>query len=428
MRTGTPACATGHVATYPAHRRPGSPDPEPFGVSSGRAGPLVPQQRTVGVEEELLLVDAESGRPAALAAKVIARTHSLLGPSEVPDGREATGGHPGGTVTEELKQEQLETDTPPRTSMADLEADLRRMRSVVATAAHQASAVVVATGTSPVPVRPELVPDERYEAIVRHVGITASEHLTCGCHVHVGVASDDEGVVALNGIRPWLPTLLAYSANSPFWQGEDTAYASFRAQLMARWPATGPHELFTSGAQYRATAEKMVRTGVLLDTAMLYFDARLSSRYPTLELRVADVCLDVRDAVVVAALARALVDTAVAAHAAGVPPDAVPTSMLRLATWQASRAGLGGDLLDPFTSDPRPAADVVGLLLAHVRGALEANGDLARVESRTTQVLATGTGAHRQREVLDRTHDLADVVRDLARATSAGTGPDDLAL
>ena len=415
------------MALHPSER-PGSSDPAPSGAGPAPAARLVPSPRTVGVEEELLLVDPTSGRPVAMAGKVIPRTHSLLGPSEVPEGAEATSGHPGGTVTEELKQEQLETDTPPRTDLDDLEADLRRMRAVVATAAHQVGAVLVAAGTSPVPVAPELVPDERYEAMVRHVGITATQHLTCGCHVHVGIASDDEGVVALNGIRPWLPVLLAYSANSPFFQGQDTGYASYRAQMMARWPATGPNELFTSGEQYRATAEKMVRTGVLLDSAMLYFDARLSSRYPTLELRVADVCLDVRDAVVVAAFARALVDTAVAAHAAGVPPDPVPTSMLRLAAWQASRAGLDGDLLDPFTSDPRPAAEVLGLLLTHVRAALEANGDLARVESRTAQVLATGTGAHRQREVMDRTHDLAAVVADLARATNAGAGPDGLAL
>lgn len=331
------------MATFPPQNLTGSSDPAhsstPLDLPTPPRVP-VPRtpQRTVGVEEELLLVDPASGRPVALATKVIRRSHTLLASSEVADGVEPTD-EPGGTVTKELKQEQVETDTPPRTDLDHLEADLRRMRAVVAAAARDAGAAVVAAGTSPVAVVPELVPDERYEAMVQHVGITAVEHLTCGCHVHVGVASDDEGVVALNGIRPWLPVLLAYSANSPYHQGRDTGYASYRAQLMARWPGTGPHELFTSGAQYRETAEKMVATGVLLDSGMLYFDARLSARYPTLELRVADVCPDVRDAVVLAALARALVDTAVAEHAAGVPPEPVPTPLMRLATWQASGPG-----------------------------------------------------------------------------------------
>ena len=132
---------------------------------------------------------------------------------------------------------------------------------------------------------------------------------TPGCHVHVSISSPDEGVAVLDRIRPWLPVLLALSANSPFWQGRDSAYASFRYQAWTRWPSAGPTDAFGTVEVYRQTVQQMVRTGTLLDTGMVYFDARLSDHYPTIEIRISDVCLYADDAALIAALARALVET-----------------------------------------------------------------------------------------------------------------------
>ena len=169
---------------------------------------------------------------------------------------------------------------------------------------------MAALATSPLPVVPELTPSPRYHAMNERFGLTTTEQLTCGCHVHVGVADDEEGVAVLDRIRIWLPVLLAISANSPFWQGRDTGYASFRSQAWTRFPTAGATEIFGSAAAYHARAEALVASEVLLDHAMIYFDARLSHKYPTVEIRVADVCLHAEDSVVVAGLARALVETA----------------------------------------------------------------------------------------------------------------------
>ena len=169
---------------------------------------------------------------------------------------------------------------------------------------------VAALATSPLPVMPELTPSPRYRAMNERFGLTTTEQLTCGCHVHVGVADDEEGVAVLDRIRIWLPVLLAISANSPFWQGRDTGYASFRSQAWTRFPTAGATEIFGSAAAYHERAEALVASEVLLDHAMIYFDARLSHKYPTVEIRVADVCLHAEDSVVVAGLARALVETA----------------------------------------------------------------------------------------------------------------------
>jgi len=170
----------------------------------------------------------------------------------------------------------------------------------------------VALATSPVPTQPHVAESERYQRMMRTFGSTAAEQLTCGCHVHVTVGSDDEGVAALDRIRPWLAPLLALSANSPFWDGRDSGYGSYRSQVWGRWPSAGPTELFGTAKRYREVAEALLATDTVLDEGMLYFDARLSRRHPTLEIRVADVCREPDDAVLIAGLTRALVDTAVA--------------------------------------------------------------------------------------------------------------------
>jgi glutamate---cysteine ligase / carboxylate-amine ligase len=372
--------------------------------------------RTVGVEEELLVVDGEDGRPRSVASQLLRRATG-------PGPERGEPGEPGGDVTGELQQQQVETGTPPRTDLADIEKDLRAWRDTADAGARAVGARVVASGTSPMPVRPQVTADARYERIVDRFGMTAREQLTCGCHVHVAVESDEEGVAVLDRIRPWLPSLLAVSANSPLWQGEDTGYASFRSQAWTRWPSAGPTEVFGSAAAYHRLVAEMVASGVVLDAGMLYFDARLSANYPTVELRVADVCLDVRDAVLVAALCRALVETAAGEWAAGTPPPAVPTAVLRLAMWQAGHDGVDGTLLDPGTGRPRLAAEVLGALVEKVRPALEHSGDLDLVEHRLDEVLARGTGARVQRAVLDGGGDLPDVVAQLVRVTAGEAAP-----
>lgn len=157
--------------------------------------------RTVGVEEELLLVDAGSGDPRALSTAVLALAE-----------RRAEG---DSVFESELHDQQLEFATEPRSAMADLAEEIRRWRAEAAHSAAEAGAAVAALATSPLPVSPAIGEDERYRWLARRFGLTAQEQLTCGCHVHVSVESDEEGVAVLDRVRPWLPVLLALSGNSP---------------------------------------------------------------------------------------------------------------------------------------------------------------------------------------------------------------------
>ncbi|WP_176884013.1 glutamate--cysteine ligase [Nocardioides sp. YR527] len=368
------------------------------------------EARTVGVEEELLLVDAESGVPRSVASEVL-RVARRRGDTEVQVGEA------GGSVGPELQEQQVETDTPAQEYLGLLEQDLRRWRDKARAAASEAGALILASGTTPLPVWPQTFDDERYAAMAERFGLTASEQLTCGCHVHVSVESDDEAVGALDRIRAWLPVLLAVSANSPFWQGGDSGYASYRSQVMTRWPTNGPTEIFGSGQAYVDHLRLLVDTGVPIDEGMAYFDARPSRKYPTLEIRVADVCLDPRDAVLVAALTRALVATGAREWAEDLPSDPVSVAVLRLAMWQAGRHGITGELLDPRTHRPRPAREVVEHLLEHIGPALHDTGDLVRVEKGIGRIFISGTGSSTQRRIHDEEGRLDRAVVRLAELT-----------
>jgi carboxylate-amine ligase len=354
--------------------------------------------RSFGVEEELLLVAEDSGAPVAMADAVVSQ-------------------QVGETPESELKRQQVEMATAPCTTREQLAAELRTRRRAAATAAWRKGAAVAALGTSPLAAPSSVMPDARYQWMTREYALTAEEQLTCGCHVHVSVASEREGVAVLDRIRPWLAPLLALTANSPFWQERDSGYASYRHQMWGRWPSSGPTEVFGTPEGYHDTVQAMINSGVLLDEGMIYFDARLSRRYPTVEIRVADICLLADDAVLLALLIRALVDTAARAWTAGEPPPVIRTELLRLASWRASRSGLDGDLVHPVTARPTPAGVVIGALLEYVTPALADTGDLDAATDMLGRLLSRGNGAALQRRVHAETGDLAEVTRTAVAAT-----------
>jgi carboxylate-amine ligase len=380
------------------------------GTGSEGKGTARPGIRTFGIEEELLLVDPGVGEAVPIAAELLSL---YVRPMEASAGP---------VLTAEFQQEMIEVVTPPHSTMAALEADIITGRAIADQAARDVGARAAALATSPLPTNPHPVKLRRFAAMMDEYGLTAREQLTCGCHIHVSVESAEEGVGVLDRIRTWLPVLIALSANSPFWHGQETGYASYRSQVWNRWPSAGPLEVLGSPEAYHQLVHDMVSTGVAMDEGMIYFDARLSRHYPTVEIRLTDVCLRPENTVLLAGIARGLVETAAREWRQGVEPAAVPTALLRLAVWKASRWGLAGELLDPLTNRPAPAVAVVNALLNHIRGALEDSGDVERVEELIDHLLAAGTGASRQLEVLHRTGQLEDVVADAVDCTVGDGG------
>jgi len=350
--------------------------------------------RTVGVEEELMLFTPNAD-PA------------IVGEQLAHD--------PSTEVEHEFKLEQAEIASDPQCELAATEQDLRTRRNELITSAAERGVLVAAMGTSPSTVFPTPTPDERYSRMQRLYGLVAADQLTCGTHVHVSVGSRAEGVAAVDGVRRWVAVLLALSANSPFWSGLDSGYASYRTIAWGRWPTAGPTATFGSEAAYDQRVARAVATGASLDPAMIYFDARLSAKYPTVEFRMADVGQEVEDSLLLAALCRAAVDTAVA-----LPGCDLAFDLLRAATWRAARFGMSEHLVDVMTGSTAPAADLVGRMVDELGPALRANGDESLVHRLLDRLWARGTGADLQRRDLAARGRSVDVVR-AAAARTAGT-------
>ena len=362
--------------------------------------------RQVGVEEEMFLVDPSTGRGRPVSERVLRADERTSDEDEDEDE----------DVEQELFLEQIETATEPCRPMDELRDHVVAARRRAGEAADRAGVSLMASGTLVVAQdRHVPTPNERYERMLHTFGALGRQATVCGMHVHIDVEDDDARVRVVDALRPWLPLLIALSANSPFDHGEDTGHASWRGVVWDRWPAAGPGEPFGSAAGYRSAIDALIATGAVLDEGMVYLDARPSASFPTVEVRVADVCTEVDDVVLVAALTRALVDTLVDQPA---PPWRV--EMLRAARWLARHDGPKGRLLHPVTAESVAAEDAFAMLVDHVSPALERAGDTDLVRTGIDRLLRTGGGAARQREVA-QADGLVGVVRDLVARTSSTT-------
>jgi carboxylate-amine ligase len=335
---------------------------------------------TVGVEQEFLLVDPGSRRPVALAPRV----REL---SRAPGDLDVQG---------ELTPFQIEIATGVCHTFEELDEQVRAARRVLVRAADEAGCRLVATGMPPIGKAgpPPGTDDPRYHRIeYSHRRLVVGQG-ACGLHVHVGVPSKAAALEASNKLRAWLPTLLALSANSPYQDGEETGYASWRSMVWSRWPVSGPPPVWEGPEHYDRTVAAVIATEALIDRAMVYWDVRPSADHPTVEVRVADIPLLATEVVVIAELIRALVATEPA-------EQRVDDSVLRAAYWRASRDGIDGLAADPCTGKLSPAFDRAMALVEHVAPALRDRGTLSTVERHMDWLRHNGCGAARQRRCQD---------------------------
>jgi glutamate---cysteine ligase / carboxylate-amine ligase len=344
------------------------------------------ERLSVGVEEEFLVVDPATAEPVPRADEVLA------------------GARPcrhGATLKSELQRSQVESASAVCTTLDELHACLTEARTVLADSAASLGLRLLPVGCPPVAgAPPGHQPGVRRERIMaRHAGVMR-DYQACGCHVHVGVPDRDLAVRALPYLRPWLATLLALSANSPFADGDDTGFDSWRMTQQSRFPGSGAVPgAVTDAGEYDRLLDQLVTYGLLVDRQMSFWLARASEHLPTLELRVADVGMSADDAVLQAGLTRALVAGALSAVADGRPADVVPDMWVTASVWRASRYGIGGAAVDLRTGRLVPGVDAVALLLDHVGDALKAYGDHTAIRRLAVRVLHEGAGAMRQRRL-----------------------------
>ncbi|MEA2844485.1 MAG: glutamate---cysteine ligase / carboxylate-amine ligase [Actinomycetota bacterium] len=353
---------------------------------------------TLGVEEEFFLVDPATRRLVPAAADVLPGARALAGSED--------------DVQAELLQSQIETGTAVCHTLAEVRAELERVRTSVAVAAAATGCAVVAAGSHPFASEEgsPVTPKPAYLRLEHDYRLVTHEQQVCGCHVHVGVSDPELALQVMDAARTWLSVLLALSANSPFWKGRDTGYASFRSEVWQRWPTAGPPGFFSSRADYDQLVQDLLVVEAIDDPARIYWDIRLSARFDTVEFRVADANLTVDDTVMIAGLVRALVRTCHRHVSDGRARPQPRFELVRAANWRAARYGLDGTLLDLANCRSRPAPHVVRAFLELLRPALAEAGDWDEVDAQVRQVLEEGTGAARQRDAFRRRGRLEDVV------------------
>jgi len=305
---------------------------------------------------------------------------------------------------------QLEAATDVCANLDEVRDGIAAMRAEAAEAAADHGATLLATSTHPTASISEIdvAERDRYARLLdRHAGLVGQLNL-CGCHVHVSVPDLDTAIAIMNHARVYLPVLAALTGSSPFHEGGDTGFASVRLARLALWPQGGLPPLLGSAAQYQALVAQLIDTGIVDEPSELLWELRPSAHYPTLEFRIADMCPDIDDVVLLAGLVRSLVRTLADRSA----PPIVPDPVLTAARWRAARFGLSGELWSTRENRLLPARDVVEQLWRDLEPDLLAHREDGVLRPLLDQLLERGTSATRQRQIYGETGSLTEVARD----------------
>ena len=334
-----------------------------------------------GIEEEYFLADAETRGTPRRSVKPF---HSQAG-ERLPE------------IGRELLQCQVEVCTPPSTGFAQARAALLRQRRALADLGREHGLLVFAAGTHPIADWARQLPTkgDRYRGILRDVGLAGRRSLICGMHVHVEVADPDARVGLMDRLLPFQPLLFALSASSPFWQGKPTGLSAYRLSAFGELPRTGLPELMGDAGAYERYVRIMTKAGSIQDASYLWWSLRPSIKFPTLELRIADSCTRLADALVVAALFRCLVRLVERRPDIHAGLTGVSRAIAAENLWRAQRSGTEAELIDEVAEEAFPfaqALDTLLSLIAEDAGALGCEAEVADAR----RILAEGTSAERQ--------------------------------
>ncbi|MDN5630468.1 MULTISPECIES: carboxylate-amine ligase [Kocuria] len=341
---------------------------------------------TFGIEEEFLLMDGQDHLPAR--------------PTQQQSVQLTTLEAGGASATPEWLACQVEETSPIFHDSATAMDSLVEFRTALKDAAAPMGMDVVGLASAP-QIRPEPADpswNERYQRHSLQTPAIAADQYISGLHVHLGFPDLEVAVQALNGLRGWLPALVALGANSPLWRGAESGFESWRSIHYRRWMANGVPPHFKDLEDHEVRVAMLSAFDVIENPSSLSWLARLSHRHGTLEIRACDVQLEARDSVSIAVLIRALGN-----YALENPPEIQFTQeYLDIALWQAARWGLGGRVLDPESAGPVPADALIESLLKRVRGYHTSEADREFAEAGIHRILKNGNGAIRQRRAFSQ--------------------------
>jgi glutamate---cysteine ligase / carboxylate-amine ligase len=355
---------------------------------------------SVGIEEELMILDAGSLDLASAIDQII---------GEQP---------PRGEVKPELLESVLEIATAPCPDVASAGSELAALRALVAQRAAQNGLRIGASGTHPFARWEDqrVVSDDRYRGLIRSLGFVARQELVFGMHVHVGMADAEETIHVANNLRPYVPLLIALSANSPLWRGAPTGLMSSRVPIFRAFPRVGLPPRFENWADFQARVQTLVAGGVIEDYTYLWYDVRPHPRLGTIEVRAMDSQTRLEHTTALAALVVSLVKRLTEDAQAGAGMVDPPWELIDENRWLAARHGLEAELIDT-AGGRRPVRELTAELLAELgphAAALGCEEQLAGIED----LLRGGNGAQRQQVVFEANRDLRELVGEIVEHTA----------
>jgi glutamate---cysteine ligase / carboxylate-amine ligase len=358
----------------------------------------------IGIEEEYQIVDPVSRELRSYITQMIEDQKRTLVEIDIKP---------------ELHQSIVEVGTKVCSTPAEARADLIRLRRGVMDLAAKGGLKIVAAGTHPFSnwAQQEITPYDRYEGTKQAMQMLAQQLLIFGTHVHIGIEDREVMVDVMNVARYLMPHLLCLSASSPFWIGNNTGLSSYRSVIFRNFPRTGTAPRFDNWNEFQYHLDTLVRTNTIPDGTKIWWDLRPNHKYPTLEMRICDVCTRVDEAICVAAIFQAICYKCWKLRNSNMTFRVYPSSLIEENKWRAVRYGLGGKLIDFGKQQELPAADLIREMIEWFIGdVIDELGSRKEVEY-AYQILGQGNSADRQLAVFNRTNDLKAVVDHLIKET-----------
>src|SRR4051812_37817045 len=355
---------------------------------------------TIGIEEELMILDGES-------LNLVSAVESLL--EDAPEGE----------IKPELMESVLEIATEPVPDTAAAGRQLRALRAQVRGSAAGKGLAIGSAGTHPYALWEDqrIAARPRYRDLVSSLRFVARQELIFGVHVHVGLDDPDKAIHVSNGMRVHLAVLLALSANSPFWRAQSSGMFSARTPIFRAFPRVGIPPHYRDWADYEREIGFMVDSGVMEDYTYLWYDVRPHPDLGTVEVRVCDGQTRIEHTLGLAALVQAMVRELCEHYESGGTLAAYPWQMLDENKWLAARHGLDGELVDLPSSERVATKTLARRIVDRLRDHAQDLGSAAELEA-IDDLLARGSGAHRQLVVYEANHDLREVMAEIVAATA----------
>ncbi|WP_299522337.1 carboxylate-amine ligase [Winogradskyella sp.] len=360
---------------------------------------------TLGIEEEYQVIDPETRELVSHDQKIVVEAEKVLGEQ----------------VKAEMHQAVVEVGTNICQDITDARQQIKHLRQSISNIANDLGFNIAAAGTHPFSKWETqlLTPNPRYDEIINELQDTARSNLIFGLHVHVGIADRDLALHISNAMRYFLPHIYALSSNSPFWEGRNTGFKSFRSKVFDKFPRTGIPGIFDNYAQYQNYVDTLVKTRCIDNPKKIWWDIRIHPTYPTIEVRICDVPMTYEETLSIAALIQALVVKLYKLKCQNLNFIIYHRALINENKWRASRYGLGGKMID-FGKQTEVATTVLmEELLDFIDDVVDELGSRNEVEN-VRQMLKKGTGADRQLEVYEETKDLTKVVDYIKEQTILG--------